>query len=314
MNLIELKNSVTSLIFDNEIENYDLFLQAVNRSVYRARMNFPKSAVFTIPQYPIRNLLGDNHFQVYEIPKEIVFEVNDILAFSFECYGIGKMEIKWFNPSAAVNDFEIIQVEEFDSRMTFSVCKGFVKRFNEFVGGRFLVTFKSEYAVKVKNIAFYDRLISRDISDIPEFSPMVKYDLGYLTRDYCKKNGVSGVYQNFMCLKEIPKLYLLDNFVAVDYVMNNAVIEIPRSVVGQIRIEYLKYPDTVGTGSLDSDIIDVTEEIAEALSYLVASTMLLDEDDEKANFYLRLYSEAEANAMHKDVVANQIFQNTRGWC
>lgn len=314
MNLSELRQAVASLVFENEIDNESQFFQSVNRAIYRVRMTFPKIRQYRIAQYPIKNMLGENHNQIYESGQKIVFKMKDILSYSFQAVGKGKMIVKWFNPSNAVLDFEQIYMQEFDSATAFTAYSGLIKRFDNFMHGDFEIEFSSDYYFQVKNVAFYDMLKSSSKLDIEEFDEKISYNLKTLTSEYGKTRGVSQIRETFLGLSKAPKLNLGATYHPIEFKMVDGILEVPRKYRGEIIVEYIAEPETVGDGSNEKDEIDTPKVITDALAYLVASNLILDDDAEKSSHYLSLYREAEANAQNKVDVGNQIYENTSKWC
>ncbi|MEG1805538.1 MAG: hypothetical protein RR327_03995 [Clostridia bacterium] len=313
MNLIELRQAVASLMFESDIVDNQQFFQSVNRAIYRTRMNFPKVKSYKIAQYPIKNMLGENHSQVYDSGRENVFNVKDLMSFSFEALGKGRLVVKWYNPSNAVLAFEEICVVEFESYKKFTKYKGFAKRFGTFMTGEFRLSFEGEYIFQVKNIALYDEIRSAEVDDIDDFSENITYDLKSLTSEYGKSRGVSKVREAYVGLSKSPKLVDGDEEIPLEYKLVDGNLQIPRKYVGEISLEYIAEPETVGDGSLDNDEIDVPNVICDSVAYLVASNLTLDDDKEKSNYYLSMFKEAEANALQRTAVGNQVFQNTSMW-
>ena len=314
MNILELKNVVTGLLFEENLEDEERFFQSVNRAIYRVRMNFPKIATYKIPQYPIANILGENHSRIYDSKEKSVIVANDVMAYSFEGYGKGRVIFKWYNANPTVQGFETVTICEFESYGRFRNFKGFVKRNGEFCLGEFRVELDSPYNFKVKNLAMYDTIMSYEQNEIPEFSEWINYDLKYLTREISACRGVDKIREVFQGLNKEPKLEKDGEYHPLEYTITDGVFSVNRKVVGDINLVYIKDPETVGVATKANCRIDVPLHLTDALGYLVASNLILDEDSEKSNHYLTLYREAEANALNATKMGYQVYVNTSNWC
>ena len=314
MNILELKNAVSGLLFEENLEDEENFFQSVNRAIYRVRMNFPKIATFKIPQYPIVNILGENHNGIYDSKEKNVIIANDVMAYSFQGLGKGRVVFKWYNKNPTVQGFETVTICEFESFGKFTNYKGFVKRNEEFCLGEFSVEMQSDYNLKVKNLALYDTIMSYEVSEIPEFSEFINYDLKNLTREISPCRGVTKVREVFQGLNCEPKLEIDGESFPVAYSLSDGVFTVKRKISGDIKIGYIKDPETIGVSTEADYEIDVPLNLADALSYLVASNLILDEDSEKSTHYLTLYREAEANAMNITKTGYQVYCNTANWC
>lgn len=314
MNLINLRKSVLNLIFSDAFESEEAFINATNRAIMRARINFPKKKTKKIAQYPLKNMLGERNFFQYTVKGEKVFYGDDLTSYSFYALGKGNFTVYYFNNSIAVNDYEELFTVEIDSPNHFSNYKGFVKRFNNFTLGRFKVVFSGDYQFTIKNVALYDSLISPSESEIPPFAEYVTYDLKELTKEYGSEYGVSKNREVFVNL--LSPITLNDNFVKteIDYKLDDGILQVPREVMGEIEITYSALPETIGVESGDNTIIDLPDIIAEVISYLIASNLIIEEEAELSKYYLNLYKEAESYANSLYDIGNMKYISTCQWC
>lgn len=312
MNLIELREQTSALIFEKDIENDNFFLQSVNRAIIRARINFPKYGIFTISQYPLKSILESEGkiFSSRDIPE---FEFENGRCFSFESFGKGRAIISWFNTDTVKKCYEDIVVIDFDDMSGFRNHKDFIKRLGVFKNGHFKLRFESNYEFKIHNIAIYDRVISSEKQEIPEYCANLTYDLGKLTKEYGSERGVNCIRNVFSGLKKPPILVVNNEEKPFRYRLVENIMYIPKKYEGEIIFEYIKSPNSVGIGSKPSEEIDVPNDIASAICYLVASNLLFEEEPEKANYYLSLYKEIEEQKLQNPTSENIYFESKNNW-
>lgn len=296
MDLRNLQEDVKRLMYVEEIDDYDAFLYATNRAIYRTRSVFPKIKREKLAVYPLENLLNESAERVREIKGKEMFFANDVCSYYFEAEGEGSADFYYFNADKSVRDYELLFSVEINSHGAFKSYKGFVKRFGSFELGKFKVVFGGNYLIRVKNLALYDTLLSVNEEDIPAFSDKVEIDLETATKSVVTEMGEKKIKSDFMGLRSPVKQLYQNREMEVSYELTDKKLFVKRKYIGEVIIYYIALPDTVGVSSKMTDEVDFPQELAPFAAYLVASNLMIEEENELSSQYLSRYIEAEAYA------------------
>lgn len=200
-------------------------------------------------------------------------------AYSFITSGVGSYEIR--DPNGT---------RQFDFSGEREIHKGFLYGSGE-------ITFLGDFLYTVYDFALFCDLYGPNTSDIPLLCGFTEYDL---------KNYVS----DFLCPASSPTDERGDR-ISGSYI-RGAVMSIPNDYCGKIFLTYKKAPDAI-YGNPDEEITlpDGCEHLA---ALLTAAYFWLDDDAEKAQYYMSLYKDAMAAVrIHGPTHINQSYQNTNGW-
>ena len=140
--------------------------------------------------------------------------------------------------------------------------------------------FSGNYLFYVRCVALYRHLYSAEESDIPAFGAYIRYDMGALS------DFLSLLTPPITDDEEYKKLH--DDYDVED----GRVILLPYSVKGCFKIQYKRLPREVvnnGAAADDETVIDLDEELSTLLPLLVASYIWLDDDADRAEYYMTLY-------------------------
>lgn len=304
MRVNELYGQVAGLGFEKSLEDDDIFYQAVNRALLQVNLLRPATAYHVINHRPMRNLLEDASFTPLEKGcEDLIYEGIDAKAYYFECDGSGTCFVERWDEDARA--YRIVDAVTLSSGGDFVSYSGFIKEGGAFISGRVRLRFSGDYLYYVKCAALYQHLYSAEEGDIPPFEPYTRYDLGALS--------------DFLTLlsppitedEEYKKLH-------GDYdVEDGRVILLPYSVRGCFKIQYKRLPREVvngGAASDDETVIDLDEELSTLLPLLVASFVWLDDDPERAEYYMAQYRAraAEVAALERNHAPVNI-KDVYGW-
>ena len=279
MTVSELYKSVAQLGFENSLEYEDGFVYAANRAILEVNALRPQSSYCVINHRIIANELAKPSFDPIEKTDELIFEASDIKSYYFECDGNGTAYIELWNDSSC--SWSMIDMRSLSSNGEFKPYKGFIKNGGAFVSGRVRLRFVGNYLYSVKCVAFYRYIFSKEEADIPAFESFVRYD-------------ISKIVSDFMSLKT-PPIEVDDKyrFLNQEYqVEDGRVILMPRDYPGVYKVLYNRLPRVLednGALSEDLTVIDLSEELCALLPILVASYIWMDDEPEKAQYYLSLY-------------------------
>ncbi len=312
MTLNELQSEVQRLAFTDELYSYDAFLQATNRAIYRTRSVFPKKKRVKIANFPIPNILGESVEKVYTTLDEIAFYGNDVAAYYFEAQGEGHADFYYRVSDDLELNFEPIFTVPLSSSSGFKQYKGFVKRFGQFSKGSFKLVFRGDLALSVKNIALYDCLLTPNESDIPQFSAERAIDLKRETETVRIENGLSVIKSDFMSISAPITLYSSGKRCELLYRLVGSELLVSSDCIGEIEIEYIAIPDTVGVSSKGIYEPDFPEEVSAFAAYLIASNLLLEEEPELSTQYFSRYLEAESYAKSLCALKCGVYEYTGG--
>ncbi len=310
MKLIDLQNDVKRLMYVDELDDYEAFLYATNRAVFRTRSVFPKIKRKYIAIRNPENLLSLEKEEVIEVKKSAVFYAENVKAFYFEAEGEGKADFYRFNADKSVNDYELLFSVEIKSIGTFQSFKGFVKRFGEFVDGNFKVVFGGDFFLRIKNLALYDTLMSSSENDILAYKKIVEIDLEKATEGRFKDLGVDTTKGDFMSLNKPIIITHCGKEKEIPYTLSQKILYIDGNYSGELILDYIAMPNTVGVSSKDSDDIDIPKELETFVSYLIASNLLLEEESELSSQYISRYLEAENNAKSLLPIKSGVYEYT----
>ncbi len=313
MTIKQLKQSVLGLVFDEDLVSGELFYNSVNRAIERVRMSFPKTDFAEMAINNMKNQLGEEFLEYDIAGEEIELFGEDLKGIFFRAEGVGSMIVYWFNDDLGVKEYESILRVDIDSVGKFQDIKKLIRRNNKYVNGKFKVVFRSDFCFKVSCVAFYDRLRSNSEEHIQAFLPFNKFDLNKLIVDQSFEYGEARYDGVFLRLNEPIKLLSCGQLKNIAFKINQSVLEIPREIEGVIHIDYVKKFDTVGVHSNENQTVDTPSAFSEVLSYLVASNLLCEDEEEKSKYFLALYQNHESLNNINSSPKYSVSLNTLGW-
>ena len=304
MTVAELYNSVAQLGFETSLESDDRFVFAVNRAILQVNRIKPATSIYKLNHFPLKNLIGVNTYEpiCHKGKEDLIFVVQDAKSYYFESNGNGTMVIE---KSIANGEWEVIGSRTLSSTDgSFKAYKGLI----DGVEGVVRMRFYGDYIFYVQNVAMYDGVVSAKEEDIPVYGKYMEYDIASRAND-------------FLSFASPP---IVDAQRGAGFVLNSdyfiegdGKICIPASASGVFDICYNRKPKNITLDDIpngDNVNIDLGAELCAILPNLVASYIWVEDEPEKAQYYLSLYREqvAEITAQKKDL-RPMVYRNKTGW-
>ena len=158
------------------------------------------------------------------------------------------------------------------------------------------IIFSGKYMFVIYDLSVYDLILSDDMSKIKRYTGIATYDLCKLANDY-------------LFAVAVPKDENGRNISGA--AIHRSTLSVPSSYRGRIRIKYRKAIPDIRIEEPDEPIA-LPEEYNSLIPLLTASYAWLDDDADKAQYYmalyregmaaLKLYTNKEINASYNDVV------------
>ena len=277
MTLNQLKNDVARLGFEKDLEDMDCLVASANRALSLIYIDRPvsKTAIlsFTGPR-----AIFVREFIEHKEGTDVTLQVYGRSIY-FRSVGKGSCIIR-DNRGATTVPLES------DGQIT-----------KRMLYGDATVTFTGEYYFTVSNLAVFDSLISSNTVDIPEYAPYREL----IPSDYC---------DGFRAFSGYPKDSRGNTVKTVS--LNDGRIIAPFDLRGELYLTYYRTPEPI-SGDNPNRSIDVSEECAPLLPLLTASFMWLDDDTQKAQYYMSLYRDLIANVRRYSTNKIDAKYSTNGW-
>ena len=260
MNLKELTKEVFALGFDEGAEVTDAFYSCANRALRLIYTEYPSERMiksFVTRLTPSSTCGAFRHIGGEEEKISVVGK-----ALSFTVSGDGE---------AVLSDRSGERTIRFNS--PFSPVR-------QLIAGSGEITFKGDFCYTVSDFAVFSELTGPNEDDIPSLS---------LERTLSVENAAA----DFLSLSKLPE----DGGGAIiaDAKISGGHLILPSDFEGEIRIYYNRRPREIVSGD-ENEKIDVPEEVSHLVALLTASYLWLEDEPERAAYYLTLYREAMSRA------------------
>lgn len=317
MKLQDLYNSVSQLGFEDTLgdDGMNRFIYAVNRALSEINAIRPRRRCTTINHIVPKNLLESLPRQI-EKQGKVTFSANNAKSFYFEVCGNGSYAVymrtkKTISGITQIEDI-VAKSGSFDFR-TFTAIKGTIKHEGAFVTnatmpsnvftGEIILEFDGDYDYTLRNVALYDRVFSDNDKYIVAYSERVPYRMTDIVDDFERFDSSP--------LEVSSKKYLNDNFL----ILNGDTIFLPHDKQGAYTINYIHKATLIDLSAVNlEDEIDIDEDLAQLMPNLVAAYVWLDDEPEKAQYYMSIYNQRVAYIQNesKDLTP-VLFQSVYGW-
>lgn len=322
MKLKDLYQSVSQLGFEDSLgdEAKKRFIYATNRALIEINALRPRSKRVTINHRVPTNLLGTMPTQA-EFEGTTVFSATNGKSFYLEVCGTGtvlvgaKYKVYDENLKKFTDSTEKGTIDTFATHNSFKVLKGFITYGEAFIdkegekkdgfSDECFIEIESNYGYTVRNIAIYDKIYSGDDKDIPPFTEKVPYKVSNLVNDFERFDSS-------------PKDMTSQRYLHRDYeIEGNDTVLLPLNEQGAYSIAYIHKVETFDTYTdVNSEeyLIDLDEDLASLMPNLVAAYVWLDDEPEKAQYYMNLYMQRAVQIQRETKDFNPvIFQSVYGW-
>ena len=152
----------------------------------------------------------------------------------------------------------------------------------------------------------YSYLYSEDANDIPAYEAFTRYDISKLVTDFISLAS--------------PPIVEADGITHLNQgydIENGRVILLPYEKKGLYKVIYNRLPQSIVYGDSpaeDDTDIDLDEDLCALLPVLVASYVWVDDEPEKAQYYLMLYKERAADIERRIFDATPVqIKSINGW-
>lgn len=282
MTVSQLYNSVAQLGFENSLEEDSRFIFAVNRALLQVNAIRPATKAYVINHKPMANKIANATFKPIDKKDELYFYADNVKAYYFEADGNGIVYIEKYD--SASNEWKLIAQNDLNSSKTFKAYRGLIKEDKKFTSGQIRMRFTGDYFYSVKCVAMYEYIYTDNVDDIPAYEPFTRYDIGALAEDFLtlstplivETEGVSYVNQDYT-------------------IENGRVILLPHDKGGIYKVLYNRKPSPIPQSeslSNSSTILDLDEDLCALLPNLIASYIWLEDEPDKAQYYMSLYKES----------------------
>ena len=303
MTVSQLYSSVAQLGFEYSLEDEDRFLFAANRALLQVNAIRPVTRAYIINHKPLENKVKDATFEPREKTDELFFYAENVKSYYFEADGKGTLSIEKYE--ASEEKWTRVSVVEFAGVKGFTAYRGFIKQDGEFVNASIRLHFIGEYVYSIKCVAMYEHLYSENAEDIPSWDRFIKYDISALVTDFLSLSSQPIIEAEN--IKYINQPYGVED---------GRIILLPHDIDGLYKIIYNKLPRKIisenGAANDESDI-DLDEDLCALLPMLIASYIWVDDEPEKAQYYLALYRERVADIERRKYDVTPVPINFNGW-
>ena len=275
----ELISTVARLGFENEIEDEIAFKAALSRALYTIFSDRPSIARRSLVKKDHGTLPVAECFTHTPGNSETFLLPSDGSAFSFKIYGEGTYSLR---TGGITTECEI---------------SGNGEAIRDFYSGSTEITFFGECAYTVTSLVAFKNVFSKRESDIPLFEETNLLNLTELIPD-------------FLAPEEPPKNSRGEVIAGAEIEGERLIL--PPEFSGEVHLTYRRKPK-IPIGISPNEEIDVPTECTELLPLIVASYVWLDDDPERARYYLSLYKDG-INGLRR-FTARQISPSyeTNGW-
>jgi hypothetical protein len=306
MTVSQLYNSVAQLGFEDSLENDRRFIYAANRALLQVNAIRPATNAYLINHTPLENKADKTGYETIEVTEETYYTAESGKAYYFEVSGNGHLTIEYMKDgawTACEHDYDL-------NGNGFKAYRGMIKADGNSISGTVRLKFSGEYLFYIRNVAIYDRLLSADPEDIPAYGKYARYDISALADDFL---GLATPPIIEYSSDNSPLKYLSEHY----DVENGRVILLLNSIKGLFKVMYNRKPKEIvnkGNISTDDTKIDLDEDLAALLPLLVASYVWLEDEPEKAQYYLSLYNDRAIDIERRKKEATPIKMiNVTGW-
>lgn len=172
------------------------------------------------------------------------------------------------------------------------------KRISGFLKGEGEAVFEGKLSFVITDIVTYDECFESNTEDIPDGSGRIKYDL-------------LKMYGDFFKFASFPTDEFGEKIKGAE--ICGGTLYIPDNYQGEVNITYSRAPFQPSLDLADEEL-DLPREYSPLLPLVVASYILLDDDDEKAEIYKAKFFELLRNMKYNvNQVWKEQYVDTNGW-
>jgi hypothetical protein len=278
MTLTNLLEEVYALGFEDSAELDENFLITANRALMHIFSEKCEEKLGKMIATGIDTLSYISSY-IHRPGTDVTFSIPGV-AYSFRVSGKGSYKIKDKNGE---------RTESFDTVM--GQRRGFISSDAS-------ITFLGEYTYTVIGLASFPYTSGEDVTDIPIFTKEKEYK-------------ISDVIADFLAFTRMPTDK--DGYEISGARICADTLYLPSDFKGEVNILYKRKPEALCIDYPDAEI-DIPRSTENLLPLLVASYLWLDDDPDKAQYYMQLYRDEMARL--KRYIPSVIgggYQDVTGW-
>lgn len=249
MTVKELMMEVAALGFENEIELNSAFSSAATRAIRHIYTD--RAVLATVSVIPASQAPAFHRAKLLHPQGESISLPIDGRAYAFKTSGTGSFTIG-------------------GSRSSFS---GPATVFRGFCSAGDILTFSGDFRYTVYDLTVYSERTSEHAADIRLRGEEQSFDLSLITDDFLA----------FAC---VPTDKLGKTIKGAH--CEGSILYLPESVNTEVRVKYRRAPRPILPYD-ESEPVDITAEALPLLALLTSAYLWLDDDREKAEYYMQLY-------------------------
>ena len=273
----ELKAQVASLGFERTVADDDGLRRALLRGLETLFTDLPEVRVKRI--YISAPKLTNVYKAIEHSGTQTELYTLVGTAFSFRPHGDG---------AYTLTDGERV------TRVNFYAADGVVKGALTSGGGS--IRFEGDCDYTVTSLASFGGRYDTTLNGVPEYAEKRTLDLGGIIPDF---GGVAAV-----------PVAVGGNMSGLELSVRANLLYLPFLLDGEVEVEYYRTPTLPVAKDTPLDIPRGTEHL---LAFLVASFVWLDDDAEKAQYYMALYRDGLLTYKHRTVAPRDRKYRTNGW-
>ncbi len=278
MTLENLKDEVAALAFEEGLTLSRAFIASANRALTTIFTERPVAR--TVKIYAADEPPTLHVSRIYHACGEAITQRLTGRAYSFRVCGKG---------SFTLTDGIVKSEKSFDTEN--GLFRGFLNTDSA------SISFEGEYAYRIFDLVCYGEIRSGEVEDIPEYTPTVSFDLNEKFGDF---------------LAPLLPPRTKDGAMA-GATLQNGTLTLPRGKYDEIYVTYARLPRKISADEVSREI-DISGECAPLLSLLCAAYLWLDEDPEKAQYYMSVYkSEMSFIRRYNGSISADEYQDVTGW-
>ena len=279
MTLNQLLNEAYALGFEENGTPDDVFIFAANRALRLMALELmpPKAKTVTVP---LPDILCRIKSYTHSPKDSFEIPLKDAKAYSFRASGRGEYAVL-DNKGGHLKTFSGLHSEN----------KGLIE-------GDGKIVFMGDSAYTVSDFSVFGSLDSGGIASVSVITD---------TRDL----KITDLADDFLCAVSAPTDK--DGLPILSVSVMGEVLRVPYDFTGEVTIYYKPMPKKLGIDDL-SYTIDIPRIFEPLLPILTAAYLWLDDDEEKAGYYMNLYKE-EVSRIKRSVGKsyNMPYIDTTGW-
>ncbi len=270
----QLKKDVFRLGFETVIEDENILLGAANSALDLIYLDRPRVKTSRLYVKPVHFVLCREYLYIKGNTVTVPLEGD---AYSFTAVGRGKYTL-----------------QSREKKVSHNISLGDLNHSGR-LDSSGTITFESESGLTIYNLASIKEL-AEDLS-IPLYSRLREVD---------PTNG-DGDLRSFC-----HSPYYADGKEVKEAVLKGEKLFLPAEFQGEIFLDYYRAPTHI-TADNPEQSIDISEEVSPLLPLLTASYLWLDDDSEKAQYYMALYRQSLATVMRYSIRSLDSKYKTNGW-